>query len=210
MIKRVLGLTLAAFFTMGILGTSVFAFPGVHEAKPLDSKPGREVDLTTAAGEIDLPVLRVSGSEPGDTGTVSLNLKNAGSSAGSLTIQASVTNDGGSGSTEFEDGRGDLGNAAEMALFVDLNHNGTFDISDIGLKADGTTYIQPASQYSTVDSYANIIWLDIITMAEGAAGCIMLDWRIPAEADNRIQGDSATVQFVITLAPVEYKSKRLR
>ena len=70
--------------------------------------------------------------------------------------------------------------------------------------------VQSALQYSTMDSYDTIVWLDIITMAEGAAGCMMLDWRIPAEADNRIQGDSATVQFVITLAPVEYKSKRLR
>jgi spore coat-associated protein N len=199
--KKILGLTLAALVTIALIGGSTWAYFSDVETSADNSLTAGTLDLNIDGGNVAVTTFDISGQGPGDTGSGSSTLSNVGDFGGELDVTFSaITNVGGSGGTEFEDGSGDLGGVAELAAYIDVDQSGSWTSGDIGLKSDTTTYNHPtALDYDTFNSYANDDFDAVETLAASAADDLILLWSIPTGAGNNIQGDSASCNVTITL-----------
>lgn len=199
--KKILGLTLAALVTIALIGGSTWAYFSDVETSTNNSLTAGTLDLNIDGANDAVTTFSVTGKAPGDSGSGSSILSNIGDFAGELDVTFSaVTNIGGSGGTEFEDGSGDLGAAATLAAYIDVDQSGTWTSGDIGLKSDATTYNHPAAlDYAIINNYANDNFDAVETLAASAADNLILAWSIPTSATNSIQGDSVSCNVTITL-----------
>ncbi len=142
---------------------------------------------------------------PASEGTVTYTLGNISHVPGELSIVFSaITNIGGVGDTEYEDGEGDLGEAVMVALFIDNDQSGTWSAGDTGLRHDDTTYPYPGSlEYATFNSYDSSNWADVTVIPPMGAVDFLISWVIPTSAGNDIQGDSLCLDITFTLEEVE-------
>jgi predicted ribosomally synthesized peptide with SipW-like signal peptide len=167
---------------------------------------------TFTAGTLDLTLggstlpFSVSDTYPGASGSDHVTLTNGGSLSGVLDVK--VTNVVNIGALkrnppvtgEFCDESGDLGNALEIAIWLDIDNDGENDSTDFGLKYDGTTYDPSLGlQYASLNSYNNVVWNNIRTMANGDMDTFIIGWRIPGTVGNAIQGDMVTFDVVFQL-----------
>ena len=199
--KKILGLTIAALIVLVFVGGSTWAYFNDTESSESNSLVAGTMDLDIDGGDTAVTTFSVSSAAPGDTGSGSSTLANSGSIAGELDITFSaITNTGGSGGSEHEDGVGDLGGEADMAVFIDVDSSGTWTSGDVGLKSDGTTYNHPdALEYETIDSYESDSFDAIVTLSASASDDFVVMWRIPTTAGNDIQGDSISFDVTFTL-----------
>jgi hypothetical protein len=100
---------------------------------------------------------------------------------------------------KFANGRGELGAATEIALFVDMDCDGKWSTGDVGLDSTGTRYLTGALQYAPLDDYSTIAWSDTIRIAPGSVTALVLEWHILETASNEIQGDSVSFDIRFTL-----------
>ena len=198
--KKILGLTIAAVMIMVMVGGGTWAYFSDTEASADNSLTAGTMDLNIDGGNSVVNTFTASNVAPGDTGNGSSTLDNVGSLSGELDVAiTALVNTGGTGGTEYEDGVGDLGGVALMAVYIDVDQSGTFNAGDIGLKADGTTYSFPATlQYATIDGYSTA-WDAAATMAASAQYDIIIDWEVPTSAGNNIQGDAVSFGILFTL-----------
>lgn len=169
-------------------------------------------DNTLTAGTLDLTLTNapftLTNKEPGDLGTETQTIKNIGSLAGELDVTFSViTNTESTGATEFEadGGTGELGAAAEMMVFIDVDDSGTLTQNDIVLKSDGTVVTAPETPvendyFATINSYGEDDFnAAIASMGSNIERDVLFKWRIPTTVDNTIQGDSVSFDVTFTL-----------
>jgi spore coat-associated protein N len=199
--KKILGLTLAALVTIALIGGSTWAYFSDVETSTNNSLTAGTLDLNIDGANDAVTTFSVTGKAPGDSGTGSSILSNVGDFAGELDVTFSaVTNVGGSGGTEFEDGSGDLGAVATLAAYIDVDQSGTWTSGDIGLKSDASTYNHPTVlDYAIINNYANDNFDAVETLAASAADNLVLAWSIPTGAGNNIQGDSVSCNVTVTL-----------
>lgn len=199
--KKILGLTIAAVMIMVMVGGGTWAYFSDTEASADNSLTAGTMDLNIDGDNNVVNTFSATNAAPGDAGNGSSELSNVGNLEGELDIEiTALTNTGGTGGTEFEDGVGDLGGVALMAVYLDVDKSGDFNAGDIGLKADGTTYSYPSTlQYATIDSYGSAVWDGAATMAASAAYDFVVDWEVPTSAGNNIQGDSVSFGILFTL-----------
>ena len=205
--KKLLGLTVAALLVMALVGGGTWAYFSDTESSENNSLAAGTLDLHADGGDDAVNTFSMTEVAPGDTGSGSTTLANAGSLAGEFdVIFSAITNTGGSGGTEYEDGVGHLGGVAKIAVYLDLDQSGTWSSGDIGLKSDGNTYTNPtALDYDVIDSYGANDYDAVQTMAVGAADDFIILWEVPAGAGNNIQGDSVSfdVTFVLEQADAD-------
>ena len=199
--KKILGLTIAALLIMTVVGGSTWAYFSDTESSANNSLAAGTMDLNIDGGNTAVTTFSVTSAAPGDTGNGSSILANAGNMSGELDIAFSaITNTGGSGGGEFEDGIGNLGAVATIAVYIDVDSSSSWTAGDIGLKSDGTTYSSPtALNYATIDSYGSETWDAIEAMATSASDKFTVLWQIPTSAGNNIQGDSVSFDITFTL-----------
>jgi len=178
---------------------------------------------TFAAGTMDLDIdgddtivqtMNLSNKAPGDSGSESATLKNSGSLDGELDIAMGVVenypctdgaNGGQNDGTEYcTSDPGVLGSNAQMALYIDVDESGNWSTNDIGLKFDGTKYINTGSvalDYNAIDNYSGAAWDNVYNglMAAGDQDGFVIDWKIPTSATNDIQGDALKFDITFTL-----------
>jgi spore coat-associated protein N len=207
--KKIVGLSLAALLIIGIIGGATFAYFSDTESSTGNTLTAGTLDLKIDGGDIAVTTFNVSGVAPGDSGSGSSILTNAGSIAGELDITTSaITNTGAaSGSTEYGDDSGDLGASAEIAMYLDIDQSGTWNTGDIGLMSDGTTYAFPtALDYDIINNYGSETWNEVVTtMAASASDNIVVNWQVPTGAGNSIQGDSVSfdITFILEQSAVD-------
>ncbi|MFC2039082.1 TasA family protein [Chloroflexota bacterium] len=209
--KKILGLTVAALMVMGLVGGGTWAYFSDPESSPNNILTAGTLDLTIGGANDPLNILTVSAAQPGASGSNSTTLANIGSATGNISIAiSSITNtESSDDGTEFVNDSingsfGELGAAAELAIYIDIDQNASFDASDVGLKYDGTTYSPSTLDYATVDSYASGSWSNIAQLATSGAAAeddIYILWQIPygGGVDNSYQGDSVSVNMTFTL-----------
>jgi len=201
--KKIIALAVMASLILALTGGATWAYWSDTEASTDNSLSAGTLDLDVDGGDIAVTTFSASDKAPGDSGSGSTTLSNSGGSSvtGELDIAFSaITNTGGAGATEFEDGSGDLGGVAEIAVYIDVDQSGSWTAGDIGLKSDATTYNPPtALDYATIDSYANDSWDAVETMLPSAADDFIILWQIPTTAGNSIQGDSASFDVIFIL-----------
>ena len=196
--KKILGLTVAALIVITLVGGSTWAYFTDTESSTGNSLVAGTLDLNIDGGNTAVTTFSVSNVAPGDSGSGNSTLANVGSLDGELDVAiGAITNTGGSGGTQYEDGSGDLGSVAEMALYIDVNQNGTWNNGDICLRSDGSTY--NSLEYDDIDSFGNTTWDAVETLAISAQDDIVVAWRVPTTAGNSIQGDSISFGITFTL-----------
>ena len=210
--KKILGLTVAALIVIALVGAGTWAYFSDTESSADNSLTAGTLDLNWN-GENDSGVATFSetAKAPGDSGTGSKTLANAGSLSGELDVAIStITNTGGAGGTEFEGGDGELGGVALMVAYVDVDQSGTFNTGDIELNTTGAnawaTTTNEELTYATVDSYDSVSWDAVQTMIASAADDFIVLWQIPTSAGNSIQGDSISFDVTFTLEQADVDS----
>ena len=199
--KKILALFLAMVLIAGSVTVSTWAsFPSPVDA----SVSGNSLDLTVNGGNTAVTTFSAANVVPGSTGSGSTILGNQGTLDGKLSIKISaINNTGASGNTEYEDGIGDLGAVAEMALYLDVDRSGTWNDGDICLKVDGTTcHYLDAPDYASIDSYDSIRWDTANVLPVAVAQDFVILWRIPASAGNNIQGEVVSFDIEFVLEPL--------
>jgi len=203
--KKILGLTIAAFLVMALVGGGTWAYFSDPETSTDNSLTAGTLDLNINGGNTAVTTFSATNVAPGDSGSGSSVLANVGSLSGELDISFSViTNTPGAGGTEYEGGSGELGGEAEIAVYIDVDQSGDWSSGDIGLKSDSTTYSHPtALNYATIDSYGSDSWDAVETMAAPASDNFTILWRVPTTAGNDIQGDSVSFDVTFILEQAE-------
>jgi len=203
--KKILGLTVAALLVVGLVGGGTWAFFSDTETSANNSLTAGTLDLNIDDGNDPVTMFSVTDVAPGDSGFGSAELTNVGSLDGELDIEFSgVSNTESTGTGEYENdilngaGVGELGGLAEIAVYIDVDGNGSFDGSDIGLNSDGSFYSPSTLIYDTIDNYDGAYWDEIEVMGNGDEHDFVVLWRVPFNGgiDNTYQGD--TVSFDVS------------
>lgn len=198
--KKIFGLTIATLIVLAMMAGGTWAYFSDTESSANNTLTAGTMDLNVDGGNAAVTTFSVTGKAPGDSGTGSTTLANAGNLSGELDITFSAITNTGNGTGEFGDSSGDLGGVAEMAVYVDVDQSGAWNAGDIGLKSDGTTYSSPtALNYATINSYGSDTFNAVETVNASAADSLVIDWRIPTSAGNSIQGDSVSFDITFTL-----------
>jgi len=199
--KKIMGLTIAALLIIGIVGGGTYAYFSDTESSTGNTLSAATLDLKINGGDAAITTFNVSNVAPGDSASANSTLRNAGSLTGELDVATSaITNTPYAGGGEFQDGTGDLGANAEIAMYVDIDMSGGPTAGDVGLKSDGTTYDPSvALDYDVIDNYDTENWDAVANMAIAVSYGYRVEWRVPTAVGNAIQGDSVSfdVDFVL-------------
>lgn len=194
-----------------VAGSGVFAIISDGELSGQNRLRGGSIDLRLDGGD-GSTTFRVEDSGPGKSGSGKTRLSNVGSNDGGLTAkieEGGITNAPGmTYESEPTPDEGELGQVAEMWLFLDRNRNGIFDGNDSGLSStpvdavsdECVQYAPPSPIWDTFDSYEGCVWSDLATLGPDAD--FVVHWRIPDDAGNEIQGDQVYVSFTFRLDQV--------
>jgi hypothetical protein len=200
--KKFLGLAISgiAIVAMSILG--YWYFSGDIQALADGQVLKGTLDLRINGGKNQVKILdNLNNVMPGESGSRYVTIGNAGDINGSLDIRiTSVINTGGLGGTRYEDGIGDLGGVAEIAPWIDLDEDAVFDPgTDLALNSDGSI-VSSAPQWDIVNNYSEKSWNKVLSGMNSVNQIrFYINWRIPPEAGNEIQGDSFSfdVNFIL-------------
>jgi spore coat-associated protein N len=203
--KKIVGLTIAVLLIIGLVGAGTYAYFSDTESSTNNTLTAGTLDLNINGGNVAVTTFTASAVAPGDSGSGNSTLANVGSMSGELDVTTSVvTNTPGAGG-EFGGGSGELGASAQIAMYLDVDQSGSWNAGDIGLQSNATTYSFPtALNYDVIDNYASEKWDAVeATMVVAAADDIVVNWQVPASADNSIQGDSVSFDITFTLEQPE-------
>ena len=173
------------------------------------------MDLNINGGNVAVQTMSLDNKAPGDSDHENSVLKNVGSLDGELDIAMGTVNNypctdssngGRNDGTEYcTSDAGALGSNTQMALYIDVDQSGTWNTNDIGLKSNGSIYINNtgsiALDYDSMDNYSGKSWNDVYTglMAANQEDDFVIDWNIPTSAGNSIQGDALSFDVTFTL-----------
>ncbi len=206
--KKILGLAIAAILIMATVGFGTWSYFSDTETSTNNQLAAGTLDLNLNGGNSNVNIQTgLTNKGPGDqdlTGPYA-TLKNVGSLTGEFDVKFYIiVNTESTGSTEYESdviggaGVGELGAQTQIAPWIDLNENGTFDAgSDIALKSDLTT-VTTALQWDTVNNFAvsTRTWnAAIASVTANQQFRFYLPWKILTGATNTIQGDSYTLSI---------------
>ncbi len=199
--KKIMGLTIAALLIIGIVGGGTYAYFSDTESSTGNTLSAATLDLKINGGDAAITTFNVSDVAPGDSDSANSTLRNAGSLTGELDVATSaITNTPYAGGGEFQDGTGDLGANAEIAMYIDIDMSGGPTAGDVGLKSDGTTYDPSvALDYDVIDNYDTETWDAVANMATAVSYGFRVEWRVDTGVGNAIQGDSVSfdIDFVL-------------
>jgi hypothetical protein len=200
--RKVFGLIFSVAAIIAVSLLSYWTFSGDVQAQADGQVIKGTLDLRINDRQKDVKILdNLNNVMPGESGSRYLTLKNAGSGSGSLDIRiTSMINTGGSGGTRYEDGIGNLGDVAEIAPWIDQNEDGVFNPSlDLALSSSGLAGASTL-QWTNISSFNEKSWIKVLSGLEsGSQVRFYINWRIPAEAGNEIQGDSVSFDVVFVL-----------
>jgi predicted ribosomally synthesized peptide with SipW-like signal peptide len=211
--KKILGLTVAAFLVMGLVGGGTWAYFSDTETSTGNMLAAGTLDLDWAGGDNGgEAVFSITSADgwPGNSGSAYQLIKNSGSFTGELDVALSgLVNTESSGGTEYEGDAigtgGELGAFATIVMWIDTNVNGTFDDgTDTVLLASGANSTSAASYASAADDIDTVAvdgpWDAVINMDTNDEFRFYVDWAIPgATTDNTAQGDSVNFTITFTL-----------
>lgn len=197
---------------IAVAGSGVFAVVFDVEESSQNTVRGGSVDLKLDGGD-GATTFIVRDGGPGEEGQGTTRLSNVGANDGTLHIavkEGDVRNAPGvTYESEPTPDRGEMGQVAEMAIFVDVNRNGAFDAGDVGLSAvpilndpgECVQYSPSDPMYEKVDDYEACDWSDVATMGPDLDFVVL--WRIPDDCGDRdcreIQGDQVYVTYTFEL-----------
>jgi predicted ribosomally synthesized peptide with SipW-like signal peptide len=202
--RRIISLAVVSLVLLATAGVATWTYFTDTEQSTDNSLSAGTLDLNVDGGDTAVTTFSETGKAPGDSGSGSTTLANAGNLAGELDIAFSaITNTGGS-SGEYGDSTGNLGAEAQIAVYLDINQNATFDDGDIELNTGGANAYDSGTNssldYADIDDYGSVSYDAVIAaMAASAADDFIVLWQIPTSSGNNIQGDSVSFDVTFTL-----------
>ncbi|EMA42207.1 hypothetical protein C448_11771 [Halococcus morrhuae DSM 1307] len=181
--RRVLG-GMATIGAAGAVGAGTWAqFNDTEEASG-NSVIAGTLDLTVNGGNIPQGAsLDVSDAAPGDSGSQSLKLKNAGSIAGVLEVDFNnLSQKGGDNPEPEQEADGD--NSGDLADNIEITVGGDY--------ATATFTLQEAVDHTPYELDSK--------MKGTESGTAKVEWSIPGDVGNEIQDDEVTFDVVFTLS----------
>lgn len=199
--KKIVGLSITALLIVGLVGGGTYAWFSDTESSEDNTLTAGTLDLNINGGDDAVTTFDVSNVAPGDSGSGNSTLTNVGSLLGELDVATSaITNTPYAGGGEFQDGTGDLGANAEIAMYLDIDMSGDVSAGDIGLKSDATTYDPTvALDYDVIDNYDTENWNATANMSTTVSYGFRVEWNVPTDTGNEAQGDSVSFDITFTL-----------
>jgi predicted ribosomally synthesized peptide with SipW-like signal peptide len=162
-----------------VAGSGTMAIFSDTEEATIDAGAGT-LDLTVDGGDATVHLIEESGLQPGDSGTTSLSVRNAGTLEGILTVEATAyTNTEGSPSEWNDGGDGELGEH----LLVDVQ--------------------SLTGGYVTLDEFVANHLPYTRHLTGGAGGTLSLDWKLPLDTGNAVQGDGVSLDVTLDLVQAD-------
>jgi predicted ribosomally synthesized peptide with SipW-like signal peptide len=181
-----------------LMGGGVYAYFSDTETSTGNTFTAGTLDLNLDGGNTNVVKFTVGDVAPGDSGNGTWTVSNVGSIDGYLDLESvGVSEDvGTSTDPELVDepthvDTTQLGTYLMAHIFVDTNNDGDWDSGETDIYG---TNASPAAINGIAGSYA----LNLSLAASGT-NYITLCWSVPASADNRIQGDSVTLDMTFEL-----------
>lgn len=191
-----------------VVGSGVFAVMSDVESSAQNVLQGGSVDLKTDGGD-GTTTFSARDVGEGDLGNGTTRLSNVGSNPGDLTVKiedGDIRNAPGvTYESEPRPDEGEMGQYAEMALFIDRDRDGVFDGNDTGLSSarvdalsgECLQYGAPDKLFDPIDDYEGCSWPDVERL--GPDVDFLVDWRMPEGHGNETQGDQVFVEFTYVL-----------
>jgi predicted ribosomally synthesized peptide with SipW-like signal peptide len=221
--KKILGLAIAAFMVMALVGGGTWAYFTDVETSTSNILTAGTLDLELGGTGVILEAA-LADVKPGDgdptANRASVTLTNSGSIAGELDISIPTANfvNADNGQEEPENDQaddsttGDLGSQAKMVLWIDADESNTFNTGDVELNASGgvgtvnawASGTNESLDLATIDDYDDATFNDAFAQLDESGGTnpsvdLVIDWQVPTSVTNRIMGDSVTFNIVVEL-----------
>ncbi|MCK4369036.1 MAG: SipW-dependent-type signal peptide-containing protein [Dehalococcoidales bacterium] len=197
--KRILMSLMTVALVSALIGGGVFAYFSDVETSTGNTFTAGTLDLNLDGGNTNVVKFTVSDVKPGDSGGGSWTVANVGSIAGYLDLESISVSEAIGTTTDPEEADEptgvdtiQLGTYLMVHLFVDTNNNGSWDAGEADIFG---TDAAPAAINTIAASYA----LDLSLAATGGTNYITLVWSVGTGTDNRIQGDSVTLDITFEL-----------
>ena len=208
--KKILISLMAIALVIGLVGAGTMAYFNDTETSSGNTFTAGTLNLTAVGGS-PMP-FAVANMKPGDSGSGTVTLTNAGTiGAAELDINMSTVTNNDVSTAEPENdqgtntGNGDLGGQLLMVLWLNVNQNGVFDAGDVELLNDGTVSAydatnNPTLTYVAADTYSGDSWNEVLAeMAQGAVDDFVISYNLPVTTDNSIMTDKITFDVTFTL-----------
>jgi predicted ribosomally synthesized peptide with SipW-like signal peptide len=211
--KKILGLAIAALVVIAMVAAGTYAYFQDTETSTNNNITAGTLDLKLNGADSNVNIVAaLTDKKPGDADMAPgphATLLAAGTLTGKLSIAfGTVTDTESTGPGEFladgigGAGVGELGGKVQIAPWIDVNHNGTFDTGDIPLSTTGAKTFSDGLQWATVDAFSGVSFTNVIaSFASAATVDFYLPWNFvnPGSLDNSAQGDSFNVGITFTL-----------
>jgi predicted ribosomally synthesized peptide with SipW-like signal peptide len=192
--KKLLISIMTVVAVTALVGGGIYAYFSDLETSNGNTFTAGTLDLNLDGGNINVVKFNVSDVKPGDTGGGTWTVTNVGNITGYLDLESCSVSEGIGTSTDPEladEGGPDtaqLGNFLMVHIFVDANNNGSWDVGETDILGTNAVPVQ-------VNTIAASYDLSLSLAGSGGTTYITLTWSVPTATDNRIQGDSVTLNI---------------
>jgi len=182
-----------------LVGGGIYAYFSDVETSTGNIFTAGTLDLNLDGGNTDVLKFTVDDVKPGDSGGGTWTVANVGNIDGYLDLESISVSEAIGTTTDPEEAdeptsvdTTQLGNYLMVHLFVDTNDNGSWDALETDIFGTAAT---PVAINTIAASYA----LDLSLVATTGTNYITLTWSVATATDNRIQGDSVTLNITFEL-----------
>lgn len=214
--KKVLWGILLAATALILVSAGVYAVYSDTETASTNTFSAGTLNLQVGSADTCTESISVSNIVPGNTGSVAGWLaQNTGNVAGDLTVAiGAITNNEnscgepevGAGDTTSGATDGEMGANLQVAFWIDVNSDGTWNSGDYYLKSDGTTGVWasgttvPAEAFDILNDYGSRTYADVQTeLGAGNIGTFRAAYDLPVSTTGVVQSDSAIFDITFTL-----------
>ena len=198
--KKILGLGVVALLVMALVGGGTWAYFSDVETSTGNVLTAGTLDLNLDGGNTNVVKFTVSNLKPGDSDNGTWTVRNVGSLTGYLDLESCNITESVGTSTDSElvdepthADTTQLGNYLKVHMFVDADNDGVWDAGETDILGTNAAY---AAINTIVSSYN----LNLPLAATNGTNYITLRWTVDgASTDNRIQGDSVTLNMTFEL-----------
>jgi len=196
--KKILVSFMTIALVSALIGGGIYAYFSDVETSTGNTFTAGTLDLNLDGGNTNVVKFTVDDVKPGASGGGTWEVSNVGNMDGYLDLESiGVSEDiGTTTDPELADEGGpdtaQLGNYLMVHMFIDANNNGSWDSGETDIFG---TNASPAAINTIASSYG----LDLSLLANGGTNYITLLWSVGTTVDNRIQGDSVTLDITFEL-----------
>jgi len=196
--KKILVSLMTIALMSALIGGGIYAYFSDTETSTGNTFTAGTLDLNLDGVNTNVVKFTVDDVKPGDSSGGTWTVANVGNIPGYLDLESISVSEaiGTTTDPELADEGGpdttQLGNYLMVHMFIDANNNGSWDSGETDIfGADGA----PVAINTIASSYA----LDLSLGASGGTNYITLLWSVGTTVDNRIQGDSVTLNITFEL-----------